>query len=358
MDARLLQNTEQAIKRGLTWLVAQNEKIDQVTDFSAHYKAAYLYASSGLAERARKYADLLTNTYLAADGDFRMSDSVKGWQHMSASPHNRYIYGNGWAIAGLQKIGMYGTVAKALPFLEQFQDPETGGFFSQYDMQRKKVLPKRVDTSSTCSAVLALLACGRFEQAIKGADFLVRMIESQTEPERYFFTTYLKGEGIFSDVFHNEDATAFDSRKHYCVSTEQNALFEMVWFLGMPMKILGLVYELTGDKRYLESAAAYFDFFEKLSPERWQNNSGTKIMWGTAELYRQTGEQKYYEAATRYLSHLVDTQSNEGVWIHTLWYKSIDEQPFQATLDLVQEYVSEFNDTLFALCNPPIKPDK
>ena len=197
---------------------------------------------------------------------------------------------------------------------------------------------------------MALLACGKFEQAVKGADYLVRMMEDQPQRDRFFFTTLVKESGIFTDVFHNEDATAFDSRKHFCVSTEHNALYEMVWFLGMPMKILGLVYEVTSDKKYLDCAAQYFNFFNKLSSERWQNNSGTKIMWGTSELYHQTKKTEYYDAAVRYATWLTESQLESGEWVHSLWYKSIEEQPFQATLDLVQEYVSEFCATLYAIC--------
>jgi len=350
MEKELISRAEIAIKRGLEWLVAEDSSINRITDFSAHYKAPYLYSVTGLRERSRKYADLLEKSYLREDGDFRMSDDVKGWQHMPASPGNRYIYGNGWAIAGLQKIGAYGVAQKGVNFLERFQDPDTGGFFSRYDIKKKKIDSIRLDTSSTCSGVLALLACGRFEDAVRGGDFLLQMMDKQPEKNRYFFTTLEKDRGILTDVFHEEDATALIGRKHFCVSTEHNALYEMVWFIGMPMKILGTLYDVTADKKFLEGAISYFKFFNLLSEERWQNNSGTKVMWGAAELYRLTGDQELKNTAEKYLDWLVRSQHESGVWVHSLWYKSIDEQPFQATLDLVQEYVSEFSDALYSLC--------
>ena len=350
MERELVNKAEIAIRRGLDWLVAKDSSIDTISDFAAHYKAPYLYSVTGLRERSRKYADLLERSYLREDGDFRMSPTEKGWQHMPASPGNRYIYGNGWAIAGLQKIGACGVARKGLRFLERFQDPDTGGFFSRYDIKERKIDRSRLDTSSTCSGVLALLACGRFEDAIRGGDFLLRMMDEQPQRNRYFFTTLEKGVGVLTDVFHEENAAAFNGRKHFCVSTEHNALYEMVWFIGMPMKILGLLYDLTSDKKYLEGALAYFRFFNMLSEERWQNNSGTKVMWGAAELYRLTGDRELKTAAVKYLDWLVRSQHESGVWVHSLWYKSIEEQPFQATLDLVQEYVSEFSDTLYSLC--------
>lgn len=350
MEKELINRAEIAIRRGLDWLIAKDSSINRITDFAAHYKAPYLYSVTGLRERSRKYADLLERSYLREDGDFRMSDDVKGWQHMTASPGNRYIYGNGWAIAGLQKIGAYGVAQKGLKFLGRFQDPDTGGFFSRYDIKKKKIDSTRLDTSSTCSGVLALLACGRFEDAIRGGDFLLRMMDEQPDKNRYFFTTMEKDIGVLTDVFHEEDATALNGRKHFCVSTEHNALYEMVWFIGMPMKILGTLYDVTADKKYLEGAISYFKFFNLLSEERWQNNSGTKVMWGAAELYRLTADKELKNTAEKYLDWLVRSQHESGVWVHSLWYKSIEEQPFQATLDLVQEYVSEFSDVLYSLC--------
>jgi hypothetical protein len=350
MTDALIERTERSIRKGLDWLVANDAGINKVKDFSAHYKAPYLYAVTGLRERGRKYADLLSAEYLREDGDFRMAEKVKGWEHLPSSPANRYIYGNGWTVAGLQKLGAYRAVQKGLDFLTAFQDPDLGGFYSRYDLERKTIDRTSLDTSSTCSAALALMACGQFERAVRAGEFLLRMIESQPEKKRFFFTTWEKGTGVLVDVFHDENAAAIRGRKHFCVSSEQNALHEMVWFIGMPMKILGRLYELTGKRAFLEGAGAFFTFFNRLSPERWQNNSATKVMWGAAELYRQTGRSEYRDAAARILDWLVGSQHESGVWVHSLWYRSIEEQPFQATLDLVQEYVSEFSDVIYDLC--------
>lgn len=343
------ERTKQSIALGMDWLLSQEEDIGKITDFAAHYKAPYLMAVTGQRERSADYVKLLEKSYLRKDGDFRMSADVKGWQHLPASPGNRYIYGNGWAIAGLQKIGAYGIVNKALPFLQSFQDSKSGGFYSRYDIVSEKIDVSRVDTSSTCSAILALLACGRFEEAIKGGDFLLRMIEDQPQRDKFFYTTYETDRGILTDVFHNEDAKAFNGRKHFCVSTEHDALYEMVWYIGMPMKILGNLYDVTGDSKYLEGADSYFKFFNALSEGKWHNNSGTKIMWGAAELFALTGKAVYKETTEKYLTWLLDTQHKQGVWVHALWYESLEQQPFQATLDLVQEYISEFSDVLYSL---------
>jgi hypothetical protein len=72
-------------------------------------------------------------------------------------------------------------------------------------------------------------------------------------------------------------------------------------------------------------------------------------MWGAAELYRHTKESKYKGASLEILEWILHGQYSFGIWRHTLLYKSIDDQPFTVTIDLVQEYISELHDVIFDL---------
>jgi hypothetical protein len=60
----------------------------------------------------------------------------------------------------------------------------------------QKINKKFLDTSSTTSAGLALLACGRFEEAKCAGNFLLMMlVEKQIDKNKYFFNTWIKGKG-------------------------------------------------------------------------------------------------------------------------------------------------------------------
>jgi hypothetical protein len=118
---KLIEDTNNAIQKGILWLIENNAKIKEIEDLSAHYKAPYLYAVTGIRERASKYADLISKKYLQSDGDFMTSFDKKGWEHIPSSPANRYVYSNGWIIAGLQKIGAYYAVKKGLDLLVSFK---------------------------------------------------------------------------------------------------------------------------------------------------------------------------------------------------------------------------------------------
>jgi len=345
----LLQRGQEAIAKGLSWLRHHGDAISQVEDLNAHYKAPYLYAVLGDPVHARYYADLMQTRYLQADGDFRTSRLQKGWAHLPCSPANRYVYSNGWIIVGLRKLGVYGAARRGMEFVRRFQSPELGGFFSRYDVASGQVDTRYLDSSCTSSAGLALLACGLVDEAIRAGDFILRLLEAQPEPDRYYFSSWEVGTGLMTDVWGDEDQSSVRGRKQFCLSTEADPLGELTWLVGKPMKFLCKLYDQTSNRKYLDGAMTLFDFFHKLGEERWHNYASCKTMWAGAELYRHTGEQRFAETAERILDWFCQSQYSSGLWVHTLLYQSPEEQPLAASLDIVQELCAEISNTLFEL---------
>ncbi len=356
MDEELIQQGQKAIAQGISWLREHDTAISQIEDLSAHYKAPYLYAALGDPVRARFYADLMQMRYLQTDGDFRTSRVHKGWAHLPCSPANRYVYSNGWIIVGLRRLGVYGPAARGMEFVRRFQSPELGGFFSRFDVASGKVDTRYLDSSSTSSAGLALLACGLVSEAIRAGDFILRLLEAQPEPDRFFFSSWEVDAGLMTGVWGDEDLNSVHGRKQFCLSSEADPLGELIWLVGKPMKFLCKLYDQTSESKYLEGAVVLFDFFHRLGEGRWHNYGSCKIMWAAAELYRHTGERRYAETAERILRWFCRTQYPSGLWVHTLFYQSSEEQPLPASLDLVQELCAEMSDTLFELSTtPPLK---
>lgn len=353
MNQELVRKGRDTIARGLGWLHRHEAEIGRLADLSAHYKAPYLYAVTGDPVRAAYYGRLMRDRYQQPDGDFRTAQDVKGWTHLPISPANRYVYSNGWIIMGLRKLGLYGPASRDADFVQRFQSPELGGFASRFDPVACRVDPRFLDTSSTSSAGLALLACGRVERAIPAGDFILRLIDAQPAPDRAFYCSWEAGRGLLTDVWHDEDKNALRGRKQFCLSAEHDPRQELTWLIGKPMKFLSVLYEQTGQREYLQGAAALFDFFHKLGEERWHNYASCKIMWASAGLYRQTGEQRYADTAERIFEWFCDSMDESGLWVHWLWYKTADEQPLAGSLDLVQELCAEMSDVMFDLCSRP-----
>jgi hypothetical protein len=155
-----LKKNKDAIQKGISWLIQNDSKINEMKDLSSSYKAPYFYAVTGIRERARKYVDLMSNKYLQKDGGFRTSINEKGWANIPSSPENRYIYSNGWIISGLKKIGTYHPVKNGLEFISRFQNPALGRFYSRFDAKNMKINKDYLDTSSTSSAGLVMLIYG------------------------------------------------------------------------------------------------------------------------------------------------------------------------------------------------------
>lgn len=345
----LLTQTRESIVRGLRWLRQHDAEIAQIQDLSAHYKAPYLYAAVGDSVLGGRYAHRIGAQYLQPDGDFRTGPADKGWSHLPCSPANRYLYSNGWIIAGLRRLGYYGAAARGIDFVRRFQSIELGGFASRFEPATGHIERHYLDSSSTSSAGLALLACGRVEEAARAGDFLLRLLDAQPHPDRFYYCSWETVAGLMTDVWGDEDANSVRGRKQFCLSAEADPRYELTWLIGKPMKFLARLYDQTGDRKYLEGSTTLFNFFHKLGDERWHNYASCKTMWASAELYRHTGEPRFAETAGRILSWFCESQLSGGLWVHYLWYRDEREQPLQAALDLVQELCAEMSDVVFDL---------
>jgi hypothetical protein len=323
------------------------DRVVSEPDLEGHYKAPYFWASVGDPVMAGRWRRLIRKRFLRDDGDFRTRDDFKGFGAIPCSPPNQYIYMNGWIIAGLQRLGSYDIVGSALDFILRFQDEKYGGFYYTFDIPTKTIDRRLMDSSSTSSAGLALLAAGRTSEACRAGDFLVRLLECQPQPDKYFFSCLRPNGELYTDVFGNEDQWDPNSRKQKCLSAE--GTHELTWLIGKPTKFLARLYTATGNQKYLDAAKEAFEFFHKLDKGAWTNYSSCKTMWAGADLYRATGDRRYVDTTFRILDYFCDSQLASGCWVHYLWYKQESDQPLAVTMDITFEFGGEISDVLYDL---------
>lgn len=339
----------QTIRRTVEWTERNWDRIVNEVDLQGHYKALYFALSVGDMPKAAKFREIICNKFLRSDGDFRQDEDCKGFKLFPCLPPNRYIYPNGWIVVGLQRLGLYGHAAKGMDFMLRFQDENTGGFFHSFNPATKEIDNSSVCCSCTSSAGLACLACGRTENALKAGDFLLKLLELQPEPEKYFFSCMNPDGTLYTDVFRSENQWDPKGRKQKCLSAVGDGLNELTWLIGKPSKFLAKLYAATGEKKYLEGAIKAFDFFHHLDKNAWKNYASCKTMWSAAELYRLTGERRFAETAMKIADFFCESQTPSGVWLHSLWYKSEEEQPLSMTMDIMFEFGSELSDLVFDL---------
>lgn len=346
-----LERYTATVRRAVQWAYANQERILAETDIQACYKAPYFWASVGDMHMAGLYRKRLKGAFLRSDGDFRSREDAKGFFVFPCTVHNQYIYPNGWLVSGMQRLGAYELSQKGLAFILQFQDPAHGGFYYAYDPAAKAIDRRLMDSSSTSSAGMACLMCGRMAEARRAGDFILTLLERQPQPGQYFFSCMRPDGTLHTDVFGNEDARDPNSRKQKCLSTEADGHHELTWLIGKPTKFLTRLYAATDERKYLEGARQTFDFFHRLHPNAWTNYASCKTMWAGAELYRLTGEKVFADTAVRILDFYCQTQTATGSWVHTLWYKDEREQHFTWTADITFEYGGEISDVILDLCS-------
>jgi len=329
-----------------SWHLIEREK-----DLQGHYKGPYLWAAVGDMEMAGRHRRIIRERFLQEDGDFRSSPHTKGFFEFPCTVANQYLYSNGWIISGMQKLGAYEVAQKGLEFMLRLQDPSTGGFYSSFDPDKKEADRHLLDSSSTSSAGMACLYCGRIAEARRAGDFVLQLLGLQPEPEKYFFSCMKPDGTLYTDVFGSEDQWNPDSRKQKCLSAEADGMNELTWLIGKPTKFLTRLYTATGEVKYLEGAKKAFFFFHRLQEKAWTNYASCKTMWAGAELYRITGEAVFAETAMRILDFICETQTESGAWVHSLWYSREEDQTFCWTADITYEFGAEISDVICDLCS-------
>ncbi len=333
------------------WARNNHERVMAEPDIQAHYKAPYFWACIGDMSMAGEHRRHIAEKFLRADGDFRAAEDGKGFYVFPCTVRNQYIYPNGWLISGMQKLGAYDVVNKALPFILRFQDPKHGGFYFSFDAKEKQIDRALMDSSSTSSAGMACLMCGRIDEAKRAGDFVLALLRLQPDFDNYFYSCMTPDGALHTDVFGSENAWDPNGRKQKCLSARDDGHNELTWLIGKPTKFLARLYTATKERKYLEGAKQVFFFFHKLHKNAWTNYASCKTMWAGAELYRVTGESVFAETAVRILDFYADTQSSSGSWVHTLWYQDESKQHFTWTADITFEYGAEISDLILDLCS-------
>jgi rhamnogalacturonyl hydrolase YesR len=112
---------------------------------------------------------------------------------------------------------------------------------------------------------------------------------------------------------------------------------QIYWYFGIGMAALGKLYLSTGERKWLEFAIRIFDLAKRCSPEVYQSLTSAKVGWGASVIYRITGEKRFEDITLQVGKFLLDTQTEEGIWIRRPQYNSIKDQPMPNSLDTTLE---------------------
>ena len=261
----------------------------------AYYKSSWALMLTGHPAAAHRSLTYSRQALMDADGDFGPREYA--WHRDVNHP-----YSNAYYVVGGMLAARYEVVAPAVRFLLSQQDPRRGGFYSRRTAGGGSCL---TDSMSTSGAAVAMLAAGQLEAACRAADYLARLVELQPAPgERFYFT--LECDGRLGTEFQ-DDAEAWRR------VIDRRAARQCWYAAGLPFAFLVLLAEATGETRYRSLAEWYFDF-QAGCVDPWIGPSSGKAGWGSAMMYRITGEKRYREVAFQVADMMQGKQLPAGNW--------------------------------------------
>ncbi len=300
-------------------------------DLGCYYKSFYSLRAAGETVAAARGLGYLIERFMTPEGDFVNSptERTKG----SYTPNFSQLYPNTWILRGFMAMGWFGYARRAWEFLLKHRDPETGGFFAT-------VTPKTdlIDSNVTgVGGVLCAMLMGEMDKAIQSGDFLLKMIEAQPDPKK-MYTRWRLGEGLVTDASDVEEKL-----RAYCYIDAERPK-QAYWPWAMPMANLALLYDRAGEKRFLEGAIRVHEFLSSCHPHAFSWTTSGKSGWGSAILYRLTGDRKYRETALMEMEFILGLQQPEGAMLFP-GAESIEAQATRTTYDLTGEYTAWLTDT-------------
>lgn len=254
---------------------------------------------SGHPVEASKLLNRIVSTYLTDTGDLRDSPDQK--TSGTYTSHFAQVYPNGWIALGaywLNRLDTFSTLLNGL--IVNYYDENMGGFRSTCDPSMGEF-----DITSAAMAVEILLLAD-IEKAKKAGDFVISFIDAQPDIDNYFYSRMDKSKNCI--IESNPKSEVYS---HIQIGKNGQAL----WFIGMPIAALTILYEATGEQKYLDGAVKFYNIYKSCGDTIYQATSSGKAFWGCAMLYRLTREKKYLEDVQKFAEFFFSLQEDAGYFL-------------------------------------------
>lgn len=297
-----LRNYRQAIIQATKWLLSQQTEDGAIKPIehgvATFHKVPLAYAIMGQVDRAARMCAWIEENSLDEEGDFTQFFPRGGL-------HQRfYPWANAWLVCGGQRLGQFGISVPALDFLLSLQHPTSGGFLTAGPAAG---INDNQDALSTAAAGLACLYGGQVSAAEAAGDFLLWLVDNQPggAAARLYYLV-CDSDSIVSD-FDEDEAPYFVVQ----VGKKEQ------WYHvpGLAAGFLALLYQATGQDRYLEGTHRYLQFVDSCGPDRYVSEKSAFLGWATAIAYQVTDNANYQRIAEAVADGLLDSQLPNGSWL-------------------------------------------
>jgi len=185
---------------------------------------------------------------------------------------------------------------------------------------------------------LAALTMGYLAEAQRAGDVLVRMVEQQPDPQRFYFRMDAHGQLITETLPGGELQTYVDALR-----TKQ-----IYYNPGIALIFLCHLYRATHKDAYLRTAEQILLFTEQCAADVHRFPPSGKLGCGCALLYALTGNPIAQRAAANVGIYLAETQRDNGAW------HLPDEEPYSSlankdSADVILDVTAEFSTFLLEI---------
>ncbi len=297
-----IKRYRQATIAGTKWLLSQQNEDGSFRPVrlgvATFHKVLMALAVMGQVERAARLCSWIQANCLDEEGD------IGG--HFPRTPlhQSHYLLANSWVVCGAHRLGQFGISIPAASFLATLQHPETGGFFS---IGPSAGFDDEQDALTTATVGLAMLHTGNLEAAASAAEFLIWLLDEQPAgADTHLFYAVRNGQTLITTI---PDAML----KMYLVDATKPEQWYHV--PAMAAGFLGLMYEATGERKYLDAAQAYMTFIAGCSDDRYSSERSAFVGWAAAVLYTATGSTSYAQTTEEVGNNLLEMQLSNGSWL-------------------------------------------
>ncbi len=302
-------------------------------DVGCYYKSVYSLRVGGQDAAAALLMRHLVDRYMRPNGDVYTDENTRS--SGSYGPVFCQVYQNAWLARATAAMRWYGLGRKITDFMVSLREPE-GGFHAHV-----KPASDIIDSCATAVGAMACLQHQRPKMAVESADFLLEMFASQPDADK-LYTRWTKANGLVTDVGDIEP------KNHKYCFVARNEPQQAYWLWAWPMNLMIAIYEYTGDTKYLDGAMEIWEWLADGHTDAFQFTTAGKGGWGSAMLYRITGEKMYLEKCLSQMEFVLSCQQSPGYMLGP-GTASFEAQPLRTTFDFTADFTSWMIDSAMEL---------
>jgi hypothetical protein len=254
------------------------QKLALVRD--AYHKQPYSWGVSGFYGAAHRLLNWIKNNTLQPEGGLK--------------DYNGDVYKQSWFFQGVHRMGRFDISYPIMEFLLSCQAP-CGGFphFAQDELLR---------SLATAWMGVSALYFGRMDIAEKVADCCISMLEQQPQEDKFYYQMTRDGKLATPEI--NSSAGSVDF----------NHPGQCYWEIGLPWMLMGRMYQITRDNKYLDYANRFFQLKLNCYEDAFSCVGSGKSSLAAAIHYLNSGDTRARDAVYTFLDFLLETQYPEGGW--------------------------------------------